>query len=813
MVWGIPRHSLVSICPGLIHRSSNRRNSRGLHRNKSMNDDRAEIGYQHNHGCRIKTPSSVSNWRRRVREAAALSSRARHVLAVMGEYLNHEGYAWPSIDRLSAESGLSTRTVDRALHDAIQAGWVVRNKIAPTAPHNWPSNLYSITAPNQTPHYGFIPWTRSGSDRQLRKCREWTEAVAVKPCVVCSRAGDTSTKGIRAHYPDPEKPSAYVWLCEHHLSALQQREALAGTKSGGKSEAAPNAVGSQGRGIVPIEESDRAEMQNSEHPDTDSHLCDTVTHDNKCNGLLGMRHGGARRPNYTNGENSYGSPEESFDCKSGQAQKADARTADAIDDTAQVAPTEPRPVDTVTPPLVCAGPSQETNFQEPTAATRESQSIYELDHTQFNDRESLNKLSREQLGWVLTLQAVTGEENQCKRKSQYANHQNDDSSYSTATSDAPSAKRQLRARPTTKFRESPRQLAEMLGQLAEKLVRQWFPDAVRKSEHFQLGDLDGNPGQSVRIYHSGAKQGKWFEGNTSSGGDWQGQTSGDMLDLLAHCERIDNKSALYRRAREILGITNSGPNVAPTNRCRESVQRKENAKNRTPSSGPTAPTDMRAISSDSPVGKWLTENRGLSLGALECYRVCEIPSKSSAAFPSYAESSGLSPTHIKCRNYKAGLAGQRGFWAVAGGNSNISYGRQAVDSGASELIYCEGEIDAISWFQSTAVPALSMPSGSARGWIKNDSSWLAGLPNIETIYIAPDLDAVGQSGIPEMCAAFGVERCRVVTKLPLSAIDANEAIMDGATDADMRHALEQSVPASTYLAALGKAEEGPNNAK
>jgi hypothetical protein len=50
----------------------------------------------------------------------------RLVLLALADHCDHEGYAWPSVERLAQKCGLSRRTVQRALNDCEQAGELIR---------------------------------------------------------------------------------------------------------------------------------------------------------------------------------------------------------------------------------------------------------------------------------------------------------------------------------------------------------------------------------------------------------------------------------------------------------------------------------------------------------------------------------------------------------------------------------------------------------------------------------------------------------------------------------------------------------------
>jgi hypothetical protein len=59
-------------------------------------------------------------------EYSTLPTVSRFVLVALADHADHDGYAWPAVDRLAHKTGLSRRSVQRALSDAELAGELVR---------------------------------------------------------------------------------------------------------------------------------------------------------------------------------------------------------------------------------------------------------------------------------------------------------------------------------------------------------------------------------------------------------------------------------------------------------------------------------------------------------------------------------------------------------------------------------------------------------------------------------------------------------------------------------------------------------------
>lgn len=106
----------------------------------------------------------------------------------------------------------------------------------------------------------------------------------------------------------------------------------------------------------------------------------------------------------------------------------------------------------------------------------------------------------------------------------------------------------------------------------------------------------------------------------------------------------------------------------------------------------------------------------------------------------------------------------------------ILFGWQAIDPNAREVTICEGEIDALA-LAAYGWPAMSVPYGGGKGakqdWIESE---FERLERFETIYLALDMDAEGQSAVEEIVPRLGNHRCRVV-ELPKK--DADECRMAG----------------------------------
>jgi twinkle protein len=97
------------------------------------------------------------------------------------------------------------------------------------------------------------------------------------------------------------------------------------------------------------------------------------------------------------------------------------------------------------------------------------------------------------------------------------------------------------------------------------------------------------------------------------------------------------------------------------------------------------------------------------------------------------------------------------------------------------LIITEGEFDAMAAYQSTGVPAVSLPFGASHlpdFLVK----WLDAYPKLSVIYLWLDEDDAGRLNAPKMSKKLGYRRCRTVRPAIIHKYvdypkDANDALL------------------------------------
>lgn len=280
------------------------------------------------------------------------------------------------------------------------------------------------------------------------------------------------------------------------------------------------------------------------------------------------------------------------------------------------------------------------------------------------------------------------------------------------------------------------EIARLLVKDAEAICERLLPNGKRQGHEWCVGDTSGSAGQSLRVHLSGDKAGIWKDFAEGSGGD--------LLDLWREVRDLSMTAAMDE-ARAYLGISKPEWRGIPDKR-------------------PQRPKCQRPKSA---VKEWL-EGRGLSETTLAAYRVAEQGEW--AVFPSLW---GDELMWVKLRHH----ADKRKM-RVEPDSVPVLFGWQAISDDAREVVICEGEIDALSWYEM-GVPALSVPNGAqGMSWVENEFDRL---DRFDTIYLAFDMDDEGQKGAKKLAERLGIERCRLVDTSP--AKDANVLLCEGCENA------------------------------
>jgi DNA-binding transcriptional ArsR family regulator len=164
-------------------------------------------------------------WRSAVASKDGPHPTTRHVLLTLALYMNEKGAsAFPSVETLVEDTGLSKPTVVKHLHLAEEEGWIesaFRGGDVRTG-KGWRRKEYRATMPPAR-HYGFIPVTTEAEEREKELARRAVDnalrsgKLAKRPCLVCGDAAE-------AHHADYSQRLEVYWLCRLHHKRLHLAE-------------------------------------------------------------------------------------------------------------------------------------------------------------------------------------------------------------------------------------------------------------------------------------------------------------------------------------------------------------------------------------------------------------------------------------------------------------------------------------------------------------------------------------------------------------------------------------------------------------
>ena len=265
-----------------------------------------------------------------------------------------------------------------------------------------------------------------------------------------------------------------------------------------------------------------------------------------------------------------------------------------------------------------------------------------------------------------------------------------------------------------------------------------LPNGRFEGKDYVVGSIEGEPGKSMKVAIEGTYLGTYTEFAT-------GETN-DLIDLWQKTKGITFIDAL----EEIKKYLN--------------IQEKKIAYN------VTAPKPVKLkhepMKKDSICHGWLNNNRWISDETIKAFKI--RVQGDVIIFP-YMKGD-------KLLMYKTRDIGKEIQTGKKDTKSNANpykmlFGWQAVPDGCREIVICEGEIDAMTWFEQ-GIPALSVPFGGGSGkkqdWVENEYE---DLQRFDKIYLSMDMDEAGKEGLKEITNRLGKENCWVVE---LPAKDANE---------------------------------------
>jgi len=295
------------------------------------------------------------------------------------------------------------------------------------------------------------------------------------------------------------------------------------------------------------------------------------------------------------------------------------------------------------------------------------------------------------------------------------------------------------------------ELKRLLAAQAQAVAEHLLPAGKREGQEWRVGSIAGEPGHSLGVHLAGQKAGVWRDFGTEDGGD--------LIDLWVAARRVTLTAALGE-IRAWLGIDRPRPHWLQARTWRQPARPKCQA--------------PRGRAMD-----YLREDRNLSAEAIAIYKIGE-DERGNIVFPFLRPDGSLAM--IKRRAPEEGAKPV----PTEAECEPILFGWQAVPDDAREVVICEGEIDALSWYDYGR-PALSVPYGGGGGakqkWIESEYDQL---DRFERIHLALDMDGPGEEGALEIANRLGRHRCLRV-KMPRK--DANACLVDGVSRVDMDAAL------------------------
>ncbi|XQA72089.1 toprim domain-containing protein [Xanthomonas sacchari] len=293
------------------------------------------------------------------------------------------------------------------------------------------------------------------------------------------------------------------------------------------------------------------------------------------------------------------------------------------------------------------------------------------------------------------------------------------------------------------------ELAHLLGQQVEAVVRMLLPHGKRVGGEWKAGSVGGDAGESLGVVLRGDKAGVWSDFATGQ--------SGDLIGLWMEARGCTLREAC-EQAMEHLGIREHQQLQAPPKRY--SRPKKEG---------------MKAL--PDPLRTWLTVERRIAQETLDAYKV--VSRDGWIVFPYLRDGELIA---VKYRRLP------KEFRQEADCEPCL-FGWQAIDPAAREVIIAEGELDALAW-HTYGCPALSVPMGAGKGgkhtWVETEFDRLA---VYDRINLSMDDDGPGREAVADLVERLGRERVHVV-RLPRK--DANACLIDGVSSETMLLALKQA---------------------
>lgn len=295
------------------------------------------------------------------------------------------------------------------------------------------------------------------------------------------------------------------------------------------------------------------------------------------------------------------------------------------------------------------------------------------------------------------------------------------------------------------------ELKRMLAARAQTVAEHLLPAGKREGHEWRAGSVGGDAGKSLSVHLDGTKAGVWA--------DFSADGSGDLIDLWMAVRRVDLATALDD-IRAWLGVE------------RPTLHRPIQPSWKRPPKPKCGSPEGRAMA-------YLTEERNLSRDILAAYKIGEDEG-GNIIFPFL-----LPDGTLALAKRRSAVDGARTI-PTATDCEPILFGWQTIPPDARTVVLTEGEIDALSWAEY-GYAAMSIPFGGGGGgkqrWIESEFDRMG---RFERIYLAMDMDPVGDEAALEIANRLGRHRC-VRVKMPRK--DGNACLVEGIPKAEMDAAI------------------------
>lgn len=271
-----------------------------------------------------------------------------------------------------------------------------------------------------------------------------------------------------------------------------------------------------------------------------------------------------------------------------------------------------------------------------------------------------------------------------------------------------------------------KEISQALADKASSVAEYLLPNGKKESNEWCCGSVNGEAGKSLKIRLTGSKAGVWADFS-------QTDKTGDLLDLWAECRGLSFIDAL-KEACQWLGVEYSPKFTTPSRKAytRPAVHLSEAIK---------------------PEANGYFAKRCISHNTLNAYHV--FKHNKEIAFPLMVEDKIYNVKYLTPRKKLA----DKNQWRQEANCEPCLFGWQVITQNDDKVVITEGEIDALSIFES-GYKALSLPSGAKNlDWIEHD--WER-LQQFRVIYLALDNDEPGRLATMEVLQRLGEHRCMLV---------------------------------------------------